>query len=85
MPRTRACISGAHPPLLPPVEPRRRARAVHEAVTDDLLLERLSALGRLIDPTPWVVTAEAKAVFAGSAGLEALLQQPDLGSPADGG
>jgi hypothetical protein len=45
------------------VQPRRSVSHEAESVTDDRLIEELSALSRLIDPVPWGVRAEAHAMF----------------------
>ena len=50
-------------PLLPGVEWHGSANDEPETITDDRLIEALSALGRLVDPMPWSVRAEARAVF----------------------
>lgn len=48
---------------MPGVQPRRSVSQEAENVTDDRLIEDLSALSRLIDPVPWSVRAEAHAMF----------------------
>jgi hypothetical protein len=79
--RARIRAPSAH--LFRPVDPRQQSPNESDAVTDEMLLERLTALGRLIDPAPWIVSKRAEAVFTVShGGLAALPQEPGIEPPA---